>query len=82
MFEIGKGSGAEEEIRSLLWQMSRTVNDEELPALRQYAIITELLHVLFVQCRRKKPEPAANDTHYAVSIIKAGGEISGRSSNN
>lgn len=70
MFEIGKGSGAEEEIRSLLWQMSRAVNDEELPALRQYAIITELLHVLFVQCRRKKPEPAASDTQVNSRHIK------------
>ena len=52
-FEIAPGSGAEEEIHNLLWQLSRTVGEKELPELRQQALITELLYVLLVQCRRE-----------------------------
>ena len=52
-FKIVSGSGAEEEIHNLLWQLSRTPNEPKLADLRQYALITELLHVLFVQCNRK-----------------------------
>ena len=51
VFKVIGGSGAEEELRNLLWQLSRTVNEQELPGLRQYALITDILHVLFVQCR-------------------------------
>ena len=50
-FKIVSGSGAEEEIHNLLWQLSRTPNEPKLADLRQYALITELLHVLFVQCK-------------------------------
>ena len=50
-FTIVSGSGAEEEIHNLLWQLSRTPNEPTLADLRQYALITELLHVLFVQCK-------------------------------
>ena len=49
VFKVIGGSGAEEELRNLLWQLSRTVNEQELPGLRQYALITDILHVLFVQ---------------------------------
>ena len=52
-FEIACGSGAEEEIHNLLWQLSRTMNEKDLSVLRQYSLITEILHVLFVQCRRE-----------------------------
>ncbi len=41
-FTIVSGSGAEEEIHNLLWQLSRTPNEPKLPDLRQYALITEL----------------------------------------
>ena len=57
-FEIVGGSGAEEEIRNLLWQLSRTIDNGELPELRQHSLITELLHVLLVQCRRKAQNTA------------------------
>ena len=50
-FRIVGGSGAEEEIHNLLWQLSRTLNEPEFPGLRQYSIITDILHVLFVQCK-------------------------------
>ena len=40
-FRIVGGSGAKEEIHNLLWQLSRTLNEPELPGLRQYSIITE-----------------------------------------
>lgn len=69
-FEILPGSGAEEEIRSLLWQLSRTVNEKELPALRQFSVITELLHVLFVQCRRERPEATADSASIHSRHIK------------
>ena len=78
VFEIGKGSGAEDEIRSLLWQLSRSAEDDELPALRQYAIITELLHVLLVQCRREREEPAASDAQVNSRHIKLATEYIGQ----
>ena len=52
-FKIVSGSGAEEEIHNLLWQLSRTLNEPEFPGLRQYSIITDILHVLFVQCKHE-----------------------------
>ena len=55
VFRIIGGSGAEEEIHNLLWQMSRSMKQTELLDLRQYAIITDILHVLFVQCRQENP---------------------------
>ena len=55
VFTVVSGSGAEEELRNLLWQLSRTLNEPELPDLRQYSLITDLLHVLFVQCRHENP---------------------------
>lgn len=50
-FRIAGGSGAEEELHNLLWQLSRTMNETEQPGLRQFSVITDILHVLFVQCR-------------------------------
>ena len=44
-FRIVSGSGAEEEIHNLLWQLSRTMNEYGHPKLRQYSIIAEILHV-------------------------------------
>lgn len=55
VFKVIGGSGAEEELHNLLWQLSRTVNESDLPDLRQYSLITEILHVLFVQCRHETP---------------------------
>jgi len=55
VFKVICGSGAEDELRNLLWQLSRTVSEKDLPALRQYSIITDILHVLFVQCRHENP---------------------------
>ena len=56
VFTVVSGSGAEEELRNLLWQLSRTANEAELPDLRQYSLITDILHVLFVQCRHENPD--------------------------
>ena len=55
IFKIVRGSGAEEELHNLLWQMSRCFKETALPDLRKYAIITDILHVLFVQCRQENP---------------------------
>lgn len=55
VFKVIGGSGAEEELRNLLWQLSRTVNEQDLPDLRQYSLVTDILHVLFVQCRHENP---------------------------
>lgn len=61
LFAIQAGSGAEEEIHNLLWQLTRTINEKELPELRQQSLIAEILYVLLVQCRREIPEtPAGN----------------------
>ena len=57
VFKVISGSGAEEELHNLLWQLSRTANETDLPDLRQYSLITEILHVLFVQCRHENPTP-------------------------
>lgn len=55
VFTVVGGSGAEEELRNLLWQLSRTLNESDLPDLKQYSLITDILHVLFVQCRHENP---------------------------
>ena len=55
VFKVVGGSGAEDELRNLLWQLSRTVNEAELPDLRQYSLVTDILHVLFVQCLHENP---------------------------
>ena len=67
VFKVIGGSGAEEELRNLLWQLSRTVNEQELPGLRQYALITDILHVLFVQCR-----------HESQNAVKEGEKVQSR----
>lgn len=54
VFDVVTGSGAEEEILNLLWRLSRTMNKEEHPELQQYALISELLHVLYVQCQSEE----------------------------
>lgn len=62
VFEVVAGSGTEEEIHNYLWQLSKTVNENELPALRQFSLITEIMHVLLVQCRHENPNaPKGND---------------------
>ena len=69
-FKIVSGSGAEEEIHNLLWQLSRTPNEPKLPDLRQYALITELLHVLFVQCKHQNPNAVINEEQARSRHIK------------
>lgn len=69
-FKIAGGSGAEEEIHNLLWQLSRTMNEAELPSLRQYAVITELLHVLFVQCRQENKKAVVEDEQVRSRHVK------------
>ena len=69
-FKIVSGSGAEEEIHNLLWQLSRTPNEPKLPDLRQYALITELLHVLFVQCKHQNPNTVINEEQARSRHIK------------
>ena len=70
IFEVVGGSGAEEEIHNLLWQFSRTVNEKELPQLRQYSLITEILHVLFVQCRRENPNASKENNSIQSRYVK------------
>ncbi len=60
VFRIVRGSGADEELHNLLWQMSRCFKESELSDLRKYAIITDILHVLFVQCRQENPNIVKN----------------------
>lgn len=69
-FKIVPGSGAEEEIHNLLWQLSRTMNEAELSNLRQYAVITELLHVLFVQCRQENKSAEEEDEQVRSRHVK------------
>lgn len=57
-FEIVRESGAEYEIRNLLWQLSRTSNEKVYPELRQSSIIAELVYVLFAECRREQKKEA------------------------
>lgn len=69
-FKIVSGSGAEEEIHNLLWQLLRTPNEPKLPDLRQYSIITEILHVLFVQCKHQNPNAVINEEQARSRHIK------------
>ena len=70
VFEIVGGSGAEEELHNLLWQLSRTLNEQELPALRQYSLIADILHVLFVQCRNENPNVGDADGSMQSRFVK------------
>ena len=70
VFEVVEGSGAQEELHNLLWQLSRTLSEEELPALRQYSIITDILHVLFVQCRYENQNVGDGDGNMQSRFVK------------
>ena len=70
VFKVISGSGAEEEIHNLLWQLSRTPNEPKLADLRQYALITELIHVLFVQCKHQNPNAVINEEQARSRHIK------------
>ncbi len=69
-FRIVGGSGAEEEIHNLLWQLSRTLNEPELPGLRQYSIITDILHVLFVQCKHENTNAVSDEEQARSRHVK------------
>ena len=70
IFEVVAGSGAEEEIHNYLWQLSKTVNENELPALRQFSLITEIMHVLLVQCRHENPNVSTENSNIKSRFIK------------
>ena len=69
-FRIVGGSGAEEEIHNLLWQLSRTLNEPEFPGLRQYSIITDILHVLFVQCKHENTNAVSDEEQARSQHVK------------
>ena len=69
-FRIVGGSGAEEEIHNLLWQLSRTLNEPEFPGLRQYSIITDILHVLFVQCKHENTNAVSDEEQARSRHVK------------
>ena len=69
-FRIVGGSGAEEEIHNLLWQLTRTLNEPELPGLRQYSIITDILHVLFVQCKHENTNAVSDEEQARSRHVK------------
>jgi len=69
-FRIVGGSGAKEEIHNLLWQLSRTLNEPELPGLRQYSIITDILHVLFVQCKHENTNAVSDEEQARSRHVK------------
>ena len=69
-FRIVGGSGAEEEIHNLLWQLSRTLNEPEFPGLRQYSIITNILHVLFVQCKHENTNAVSDEEQARSRHVK------------
>lgn len=73
-FEIVQGSGAEEELGNLMWQVARPAGNHELPALKQYSLLTEILHVMFVQCRRKKQEALADNAQINPRHIRLASE--------
>ena len=70
VFKVIGGSSAEEELHNLLWQLSRTVNESDLPDLRQYSLITEILHVLFVQCRHENPNAVKESENIQSRHVK------------
>ena len=70
VFEVVVGSGAEEELHNLLWQLSRTRDGKELSNLRQFSIITEILHVLLVQCRYENPNVSTENSNIKSRFVK------------
>ena len=74
-FELIKGSGAEDELRSLLWQLSRTLNSGEYHELQQYAIATDIFRVLLSECACRQKDETFSSTQVSTRSIKAAMEF-------
>ena len=55
-FQIDRGTRAEEELKELMRQLASYMLEQEhgYPSLKQYAIVMDIFHVLFENCRRQK----------------------------
>lgn len=71
VFELIKGSSAEDEIRSLLWQLSKSKNKADYPELLQYALVTDILRVLVSECGGRGKTPTMTSAQVSKRSIKA-----------
>lgn len=70
-FELIKDSSAEDEIRSLLWQLSRTQTNGDYPELLQYSLATDILRVLISECSGGEKASALSSAQVSKRSIKA-----------
>ena len=54
-YQIDRGTQAEKRLKELMLELvSATDSTQEFPAVKQYALLMDIIHVLFEQCRREK----------------------------
>lgn len=55
-FRIDKNTNAEENLKELMRQLAscKSTSNQEYPGIKQYAIVMDIFHVLFENCRRQK----------------------------
>lgn len=69
-FELIKGSSAEDEIRSLLWQLSKSQSKGDYPELLQYSLVTDIFRVLLSECGNKQETPTITSAQVSKRSIK------------
>lgn len=69
-FELIKGSSAEDEIRTLLWQLSKSPNKGDYPELLQYSIVTDIIRVLLSECGSEEKTPTLTSAQVSKRSIK------------
>lgn len=70
-FEPEKGSGAENELRSLLWLFNRTFSENEYPELIQYSLATDIIRVLVSECVSAPESAPLTSSKVSTRNIKA-----------
>ena len=69
-FELIKGSSAEDEIRTLLWQLSKSKDKGDYPELLQYSLITDIIRVLISECGSEEKTPNLTSAQVSKRSIK------------
>lgn len=69
-FELIKGSSAEDEIRTLLWQLSKSKDKGDYPELLQYSLITDMIRIMLSECGSEEKTPTLTSTQVSKRSIK------------
>lgn len=70
-FELIQDSSAEDEMRTLLWQLSGAQSKSDYPELLQYSLVTDMLRVLVSECGGERKSPALSSAQVSKRSIKA-----------